>query len=99
MGKDIIKFGDNGIENIKENLNFINKRHILMDDINVNKIIVPNKVAFGKKDFRYFISYKNGRKVRLLCIILPKMSAWRRDFHERKYVSLLIEDDGLLKKM
>ena len=46
-----------------------------MDDINVNKIIVPNKVAFGKKDLRYFISYKNGRKVRLLCIILPKMSA------------------------
>ena len=46
-----------------------------MDYINVNKIIVPNKVAFGKKDFRYFISYKNGRKVRLLCIILPKMSA------------------------
>ena len=36
-------------------------------------MIVSNKVPFGKKGFKYFIGYKSDRKVRLLCIILPKI--------------------------
>ena len=33
-----------------------------------------------------------------LCIFLPKMSAYRKDFDETKYVSFLIIDDKLLEK-
>ena len=36
-------------------------------------------------------------KVRPLCIILPKVSAYRRDFHETKYMSFLIKDGELLE--
>ena len=50
-------------------------------------MIVSNKVPFGKKGFKYFIGYKSDRKVRLLCIILPKMCACRRYFDETKYFS------------
>ena len=28
-----------------------------IDNININKIVVHNKVRFGKKDFKYFIGY------------------------------------------
>ena len=32
-----------------------------------------------------------------LCIFLPKMSAYRRDFDETEYVFLLIKDNELLE--
>ena len=30
----------------------------------INKIVVSNKVYFSKKGFKYFIGYKNAKKVR-----------------------------------
>ena len=36
--------------------------------------------------------------MRPLCIVLPKISAYRRDFDETKYMSLLIKIDELLGK-
>ena len=55
-------------------------------------------VSFGKKGFKYFICYKDNKKIRPLCIFLPKMSAYRRDFDETTYMSFLIKDDELLEK-
>ena len=31
----------------------------------------------GKNCFKYFAGYKDGKKVRPLCVMLPKMSAYR----------------------
>ena len=63
-----------------KNINFINtKNPILISDVNFNKIIVSNKVPFGKKGFKYFIGYKDDRKVRPLCIIFSKITAYRRN--------------------
>ena len=50
------------------------------------------------KGFKYFVGYKDAEKVRPLCIFIPKMSAYRRDFDENKYMSFLIWDDELLEK-
>ena len=55
---------------------------IVIDNIDIDKI--ANKVSFGKKDIKYFIGYNNPEKVRRLCIFLPKMSAYRRDFDKTK---------------
>ena len=49
-------------------------------------MIVSNKVSFGKNCFEYLIGYKNNKKVRPLCIMLPKMSAYWIHFDETKYV-------------
>ena len=38
------------------------------------------------------------KKNRPLGMFLPKMSAYRRDFDENKYISLLTKDDELLEK-
>ena len=66
-----------------KNTNFINvKRHILINNIYINKIEVFNKVSFCKKDFKCFTGYKNAKKIRLLCIFPPKISAYRRHFDE-----------------
>ena len=37
-------------------------------------------------------------KDRASCIMIPKMSAYRRDFDETKYISFLIKDDKMLEK-
>ena len=50
------------------------------------------------KGFKYFVGYKDAERVRPLCIFIPKMSAYRRDFDENEYMSFLIWDDELLEK-
>ena len=53
-----------------KNTNFTN---ILIKNTDINKIVVFNKVLFGKKDFKYFIGYKDALKSRPLCIFFPKV--------------------------
>ena len=44
-----------------KNINFIKKSYISINDIDINKIVVSNKLPFGKQDFEYFIGYKDSR--------------------------------------
>ena len=74
------------------------KRRSSIKNIDLNKIVVSNKVSFDKKRFEYCIGYKDNKKIRPLCIFLPKMSAYRKDFDETKYMSFLIKHDELLQK-
>ena len=50
-----------------------NLTNILMKNIDINKIAVFIKVLFDKKDFKYFIGYKDVLKSRPLCILFPKV--------------------------
>ena len=54
-------------------------------------MLLSNKVYFGKKDIDYFIGYRDGKKVRPLSVMLPKMGAHRKNFDETKYMYFLIE--------
>ena len=60
------------------------KESISIKNIDINKMIVSNKVSYGKKGFKYLIGYKNAKKIRPLCIFLPNMNACRKDFDETK---------------
>ena len=53
--------------------------------VDINKIVVSSKFSLGKKGFKYFIGYEDIKKVRPLCIMLLKMTTYRRDFDETKY--------------
>ena len=52
MDKDFIKLDDNEIE--KSNFHQ-NKSPISINDIDINKVVVSNKLPFVKQDFKYFI--------------------------------------------
>ena len=80
----IIKFGDIEIQKQKFHQNI---EPISLKIIDIDKIVVSNKFSSGKKAFKYFIGYKNAKKFKPLCIFLPKMSAFRKDFDETKYMS------------
>ena len=71
MEKTIIKFGD--IE-IKKQKFREHKISISIKNIDINQRVV-SKVSFGKEGFKYFIGYKENKKIRPLCISAPKMSA------------------------
>ena len=55
----------------------------------ISKIVVSS--TFGKKGFKFFSDYKDGKKVRAFCILLPKMSAERRNYDETKYMCFSIK--------
>ena len=58
------------------------KNPISINSIDISKIIVSDKVSFGKMRFEYFIGNKDGIKVKLLCILLPTIRGNGRDFNE-----------------
>ena len=66
--------------------------------MDINKRFVSDKVSFGKKGFKYFIGYKDSKKIRPLCIFVLKISAYRKDFDDTRYISFLVKDNELLKK-
>ena len=96
MEKASINFGDIEIQKQK----FLqHKGPISIKNIDINKVVITNMVSFGrKKEFAYFLVNKDAKKSRPLCIFLPKMTAYRKDFDETKYLSFLIKDHKLLEK-
>ena len=59
MDKRILKCGDTEAEEYK----FCQHKSIIsINDIDTNKIVVSNKLPFGKQDFEYFIGYKDTKK-------------------------------------
>ena len=59
------------------------KSLISIRNISINKIVVSNKVSFGKKDFKYFIDCKDTKKM---------------DLFKNKYAPFLIKDNKLSEK-
>ena len=48
-----------------------------MGDIDVEKVLVSNKISLSEKNYKYFIGYLyNGNKVKPLNIMLTKTSAY-----------------------
>ena len=43
----------------------LHKRPISIKNVDIEKIVVSNKVRFGKKGFKYFIGYKDAKKLNL----------------------------------
>ena len=56
------------------------------------------RLLLVKKEFRYVIGLKDTKKMRSLCIFLPKLSAYRKAFVENRYISFLISNNKLLEK-
>ena len=68
----VIRFVD--IEIQKQTFHLL-KEPLGIKNIDINKLVVSNKVPFGKKGFQLFIWYKDAKKIRPSCIFLLKMTA------------------------
>ena len=62
MGKEILTFGDIEIEKNKFGRH---KTLIFSKDVDIEKVLVSNKISFGGKNYKYYISYLyNDNKVK-----------------------------------
>ena len=97
MGTEILTFGNIEIE---KNKFYHHKTPILRADIDTEKVLVSNKISFGEKNYKYFISYLyNGNKVKPLNIMLLKTRAYVKSYDvQTKWMYFLIKDDELLEK-
>ena len=84
MGKEIISLSN---IKVKKHKFHKHKSPISIYDKNFDRIIMSSRVSLDKKAPKYFIGYKDYKKVRYLCVMLLKMSPCRRDFIEIKYMS------------
>ena len=74
--ENIMKFGKNEIQEQKFHQY---KEPISIKNIDINKIVVSNKIFCSKKRYKYFIDQKDARKSRPSCEFISKMSACRKD--------------------
>ena len=65
----------------------------------IDKIVVSNKFPFSKNDSKYFIDYKDEKKIRPLRKFLPKTIAYKRDFDKAKCTYFLKKDKKSVAKI
>ena len=54
MGKEVLTFGDIEIE---KNKFYCNQTPILLKVIDIEAVLVSNKISFGETNYKYFIGY------------------------------------------
>ena len=84
-----------------KNINFSAIRLLfVLKDVDIEKVLVSNKIYFGEINYKYFIGwlYVN-HKVKPLHIMLPRTRAYVKSYDgETKFMYFLTEDDDLLEK-
>ena len=72
-----------------------------MGDLDIEKVLVSNKISFDAKSYKYIIGYLyNDNKVKTLSIMVSKTSAYVKTYDgQNKSVYFLIEGDDLLKTL
>ena len=77
---------------------FYKKKKVLIDNIDVNKILVSKKEPYGTKNaLKNFIKYNDNDVVRSFCAKLPQMSGYARKFDENATMSFRVNNKQLLK--
>ena len=88
-------FGD--IEVSKKEF-YESKKGIKLNDVDVRKIVVSNKVKGNNETSKVFIGYIDDI-VRPLCLLLPQISGWIKCFENAgKNMSFKIEQDWVYLK-
>ena len=75
------------------------KQQIDLDVVNVDQIVVSEKLRHSDDGFKYFIGYKEGEIIKPLCIILPEMSGYIKYFENGgKNMSFKVTGGDVLDK-
>ena len=90
-----LNFGDIEVSKVKF---YQYKKGIKLNDVDVGKIVVSNKVKGNNETVNYFIGYMD-ESVSPLCLLLPQMSGWVKYFENGgKNKSFKIEEDWVYLK-
>ena len=96
MSSQKIKFGD--IEVDKKGL-YSSKKAILLDSVDLSKIVVSNKWKINDATYKFFCGYLNNDVIQPLCVILPQMSGYIKYFDDGgKNISFVSDDKEVYEK-
>ena len=88
MSSQKIKFGDNEVDKKKF---YSSKEAILLDSVDLSKIVVSSRWKLNDTTYKYFCEYLNNdatgsssseRIVQPVCIILPQMNGYIKYFDD-----------------
>ena len=77
MSSQKIKFGDREVDKKKF---YSSKEAILLDSVDLSKIVVSSRWRLNDTIYKYFWGYLNNDVIKPLCVILPQMSGYIKYF-------------------
>ena len=96
MSSQKIKFGDKEVD--KKEF-YLSKEAILLDSVDLSKIVVSSKWKINDTTYKYFCGYLNNDVIQPLCIILPQMSRYIKYFDDGgKNMSFVTNDEEVYEK-
>ena len=92
MSSQKIKFGD------KKEV-YLSKQAILLDSVDLSKIVVSNKWKINDTTYKHLCGYLNNDVIQPLCVILPQMSGYIKYFDDGgKNMSFVTDDKEVYEK-
>ena len=79
MSSQKIKFGDKEVDKKKF---YSSKEAILLDSVDLSKIVVSSRWKLNDTTYKYFSGYLNNDVIKPLCIILPQMNGYIKYFDD-----------------
>ena len=83
MSSQKIKFGDKEIGKKKF---YSSKEAILLDSVDLSKIVVSSRWKLNDTTYKYFCGYLNNDVIKPLCVILPQMNGYIKYILYIKYM-------------
>ena len=96
MSSQKVKFGDKEID--KKEF-YSSKEAILLDSVDLSKIVVSSKWKINDTTYKYFCEYLNNDVIQPLCVILPQMNGYIKYFDDGgKNMSFVTDDREVYEK-
>ena len=96
MSSQKIKFGDKEVD---KKTFYSSKEAILLDSVDLSKIVVSSKWKLNDTTYKYFCGYLNNDVIKPLCVILPQMNGYIKYFDDGgKNMSLVTDDEKVYEK-
>ena len=78
---------------IWENVIFTNLNvEFILNNVDIDGIMVSNKVSFCKKGFEHFVGYQRDDEIKPLCVMLQTIHGYTKSFNETNSMSFFIEE-------
>ena len=97
MSSQKIKFGDKEVD---KKTFYSSKEAILLDSVDLSKIVVSSRWKLNDTTYKYFCGYLNNDGIiKPLCVILPQMNGYIKYFDDgEKNMSFVTDDEKVYEK-
>ena len=96
MSSQKIKFGD---KEVNKKTFYSSKEAILLDSVDLSKIVVSSRWKLNDTTYKYFCGYLNNDVIKPLCVILPQMNGYIKYFDDDgKNMSFVTDDEKVYEK-